>query len=182
VSQVASQRKSFVVVLAAVSRVINRTIAQNETLLTSVLHCNIYLAFKYVENYAFLCEQYHIDKNMSTNCVIVCATRGYINAANLCLPVSCYIHRSTMKYMKLMHLCWNVYFFISYDHLTPMSHKGSKYCLWQLVQCSGRLQCWKLKFSSTTFKTFYRKNDEVYFVEICTVGVKQIVISLVKKV
>jgi len=33
--------------------------------------------------YVFLCEQHHIDKNVSVDCVIVCATRGYVNAANL---------------------------------------------------------------------------------------------------
>jgi len=38
---------------------------------------------------------------------------------------------------------------------------------------SERSQCWKLKFSSTTFKTFMsQKNYAVYFVEICTVDVK----------
>jgi len=34
------------------------------------------------KKYVSLCEQHHIDRNVSTNCVIVCASRGYINAAN----------------------------------------------------------------------------------------------------
>jgi len=38
---------------------------------------------KYPENYVFLCEQHLIDENVSINCIIACATRGYINAANL---------------------------------------------------------------------------------------------------
>ena len=42
------------VVLAAVSRVINRTIAKTKTLLITVLHCNIYLALKYPEKLSFL--------------------------------------------------------------------------------------------------------------------------------
>ena len=35
------------------------------------------------ENYVFLCEQHLIDENVSINCIIACATRGYISAANL---------------------------------------------------------------------------------------------------
>jgi len=64
----------------------------------TILHCSIYLASKYPENYVFLCKQHHIDENVSINCVIVCATRGYINAASLWGSGTCY-----MKCTKLMH-------------------------------------------------------------------------------
>jgi len=78
---------------------INRTTAYNETetLLITILHCDIYLASKYPKNYVFLCEQHHIDENEN----IICATCGYINAANLWGPDR--IHRSTMKCTKLTH-------------------------------------------------------------------------------
>ena len=48
----------------------------------TILHCNIYLASEYPKK-CFPCEQHHIDENVSTDCAIVCATRGYFNAANL---------------------------------------------------------------------------------------------------
>ena len=35
------------------------------------------------KKYVFFCEQHHVDGNVSTNCVDVCATHDYINAANL---------------------------------------------------------------------------------------------------
>jgi len=35
------------------------------------------------DNYVFLCKQHHIDENVSINCDVACATRDYINAADL---------------------------------------------------------------------------------------------------
>jgi len=52
---------------------------------------------------AFVCEQHHINENISINCVIVYATRGYINAANLWGSGSSCIHHSTTKCTKLIH-------------------------------------------------------------------------------
>jgi len=66
VSQVASIANH----LAAVNQVMNRTIAYNETLIITVLHCNIHQ-----KNYVFLCEQHHIDENTSINCAIGNAAR-----------------------------------------------------------------------------------------------------------
>ena len=40
-------------VLVAVNRVINRTVAKNETLLIPILHCNIYFALNYPEKSIF---------------------------------------------------------------------------------------------------------------------------------
>jgi len=47
---------------------------------------------------------------------------------------------------------------------------------------SGRSQCWKVKFLCTTLKKLYRKTHSVYFVEICTVDVKSIVINQVETI
>jgi len=83
---------------------INRTTAYNETLLITILHCDIYLASKYTKNYVFLCEQHHIDENVNINCAIVCATCGYINAANLWGPGSYSPqHNEVYKINPLMH-------------------------------------------------------------------------------
>jgi len=83
VSQVASTQNHVAFVIAAVNRVINRTTASNDTLLMTTLHCNIYLTLKYHRKYVFFCEQQQIDENVRINCIVVCATRGYINIANL---------------------------------------------------------------------------------------------------
>ena len=66
------------------------------------------------------------------HCVIICATRDYINRANLWGPASRCIHRSVMK--CIMHFYAEMFsFFISRGYLTPISHKGSKRRPRQLV-------------------------------------------------
>jgi len=54
-SQVAIAKNHLAFVFAAVNRVINRTIClRYETLLITLLHCNIYFALKYPEKLCFL--------------------------------------------------------------------------------------------------------------------------------
>ena len=74
------------------------------------------------------CKQHHTDeKNVSIDCVIVCATRGYINAANLWrVRVALYDWMQDNEgseinafYAEMSSL------FISNGHLTPMFDKGS---------------------------------------------------------
>jgi len=87
-----------------------------------LLHCNIYLALHHThvsgKKYVFLCEPCHSNENASTNCITVCATRGYINAANIrggegpgCFVFNHCSHCSTMKYMKLMHFLLKCLFY-----------------------------------------------------------------------
>ena len=121
------------------------------------MHCNIYLALKYPENYVFLCEQHHIDETLCINCVIVCAIHGYINAENLWRSGSRYLHHSTVKYTKFVFLLKMSFFLFFVAHLTPVSHKVSNCHLWQFVQypvASGRSQRWKLVFKYN-FLNFY---------------------------
>jgi len=104
VSQVAITENHLVFALVAVNSVISRTILLNETVLIITLHCNIYLALKYLEKLCFfLFEQHLLDENVSINCVTVCATRGYTSAANRWGSGSRCIRRNTIKYTKLMN-------------------------------------------------------------------------------
>jgi len=85
----------------------------------------------------FLHRLYGVDAaecndEVSINCIVVCAVRGYISAANLCRSGSRCIHRSLAKLMHFILKC--LLFFISHGHLTPVSHKSSKCCPWQVVQ------------------------------------------------
>jgi len=118
VSLVASTENPSCFVLAAVSWVINRTIVYNEILLVTILHCNIYLALKYLEKLCFPLWTTSCWWNISINGTIVCATCGYISAANLL--GSCCIHRSTMKYTKLIHFILQcLVFHWSLDYSVP---------------------------------------------------------------
>jgi len=91
--------------------------ASNDTLLR--LSCMVTFILPYhlsclkiSEKVVFLCEQHHADENVSVNYITVCATRGYINAANLWRSRSRCIHHSTTN-TKLMHFiqkCLVIYF------------------------------------------------------------------------
>jgi len=100
------------------------------------------------KNYVFFFEQHHIDENVSINCVIVCATRIFISSANLWGSGSHCVHYNTMKYKKLMHFILKCHvFLISYDHLTPVPHQGSKCRLWQLIVGVHNVGNWRFKYS-----------------------------------
>ena len=67
-----------------------------------ILHSNIYLALKYPEKLYYPLWTASCWRKRK-HCVIVCATRGYTNAADHWRPRSCCIHHNIMKYMELMH-------------------------------------------------------------------------------
>jgi len=96
VSQLASTENHLAFVLVAVSRVINRTVASNDTLLMTILHCNIYLALKYSKSNVF-CVKSTVDENISTNSLLFVQL---VVTANLWRSESHCIHRCTVKCTK----------------------------------------------------------------------------------
>jgi len=131
----------------------NSVKALKAILLITILHCNIYIASTCLEHCVFLCELHHI--NVVNNSVhrnsyyyklrLFWMTYSFFNVEipelwhYLCnsritsMQQFCggsrsrCTHHSTTKYTKLIHLCWNVRFYISRGHVTLMSSKGSKY-------------------------------------------------------
>ena len=61
------------------------------------------------------CTDCYSYRTLNINCVIVCATRGYVNAANLWGSGSYYIHRSTVKYTKLKRFMLKYLFFFYFS-------------------------------------------------------------------
>ena len=86
---ITGNRLSFV--LAAVDRVVNETIVCDKIRLISDFHCNIYLAFKFLNKILFSFMKSIISKKHK-NCVIVCATcSGIIHRVSKNVPpLACY--------------------------------------------------------------------------------------------
>jgi len=72
----------------------------------------MYLALKYPEKCVFFREQHHSDKKVSINCIVVCATRGYINAAYLWGSGSRCICR--YRCYKISAFCGEMFIFLSF--------------------------------------------------------------------